>query len=134
MGMRRLIVFLLLIAVLSLPSTSWSRTLKVLTLHAPPLAFEKDGQIVGITADLVREGLERMGHEAIISIVPWKRAIYMTQWGEADAILQASGIMNETDGSTILKHRSFPSKPFLSNARTTMSESIQTNSTILNRF
>lgn len=71
------------------PANALADTLKVVTLHSPPLAFEQDGHIVGITADLVREGLRRMGHEADIMIVPWVRGIAMVREGHAHAIFQA---------------------------------------------
>ncbi len=64
-------------------------TLRVVTLYAPPMAFEERGEVVGLAADLVRKGLTRMGHNVEISIVPWTRAIFMTRHGDADAIFYA---------------------------------------------
>ncbi len=63
--------------------------LSIVTMLAPPLAYEQDGKVVGAMTDVVREGLRRMGLEADITITPWRRALHMTQEGEADAIFQA---------------------------------------------
>lgn len=79
-----------LISLISLTlSTAHAEAIRVVTLHSPPIAFEKDGEVVGIATDLVREGLRRMGHETVITITPWKRAIFMTRYGQADAIFYA---------------------------------------------
>lgn len=69
--------------------TVHAETLSVVTLYSPPLAYEQNGKVIGLAADMVREGLKRMGYEADISIVPWKRAVFMTRFGEADAIFYA---------------------------------------------
>ncbi len=66
-----------------------SADLRVVTLFSPPYAFEYAGEVVGIAADSVREGLRRAGFEAEISMVPWKRALHMVQMGDADAIFNA---------------------------------------------
>jgi len=66
-----------------------AESLRVVTLYSPPLAYEDKGKVTGFAAELVREGLKRMGYEADISILPWKRAVFMTRFGEADAIFYA---------------------------------------------
>ncbi|QJB56145.1 transporter substrate-binding domain-containing protein [Pseudodesulfovibrio sp. zrk46] len=60
--------------------------MRIVTLHSPPIAFEQGGKITGFGVDLVREGLRRMGHTATVNIIPWKRAVHMTRFGDADAI------------------------------------------------
>lgn len=61
-------------------------TLRIVTLFSPPIAYEREKNVHGLGADLVREGLARIGHEAAITIMPWKRAVFMARFGEADAI------------------------------------------------
>lgn len=82
--MRHLLAMLLVVFWLAGPALA--DTLRVVTLYSPPIAFDLDGQPAGMGVDLVREGLARIGHQATISIVPWKRAIHMARYGEADAI------------------------------------------------
>lgn len=76
----------LLLFILLPAATAYGQTLRVVTLYSPPIAYETGKEVTGIGVDLVREGLARMGHEAEISIMPWKRAVFMARFGEADAI------------------------------------------------
>lgn len=87
--MKKCLVSLTLILSLGLFGVAWAETLQVVTLYSPPLAYEHKGEVTGIAVDLVREGLRRMGLDANIVIMPWKRAVFMTRFGEADAIFYA---------------------------------------------
>lgn len=91
--MKYHVVWLLLLAcLLGAPLSGQdarAETLRIVTLYSPPLAFERDGRVTGFAAEVVREGLRRMGHTADISIMPWKRAVFMTRFGEVDAIFYA---------------------------------------------
>lgn len=71
-------------------SFAMAQNLSIVTMLAPPLAYEENGKVEGAMADVVREGLRRMELDAKITIMPWKRALHMTQEGEADALFQAS--------------------------------------------
>lgn len=64
-------------------------SLHIVTLYSPPLAYERNGRVTGFATDVVREGLRRMGHTAHIEITPWTRAVFMTRFGEADALFYA---------------------------------------------
>lgn len=77
------------LACLCLGTSVWAQPLNIVTLNSAPLAYEQNGEVVGLAADLVREGLKRMGHEANILIVPWKRALHMVRYGQADALFPA---------------------------------------------
>lgn len=77
------------ILILACAVSAHAQKLRVVTLYYPPLAFEQRGEVEGYAAAIVREGLRRIGHEADISITPWKRALFMTRFGEADAIFYA---------------------------------------------
>ena len=64
-------------------------SLKIVTASSPPMNYLENGEVVGFATRLVREGLSRMGYAADIEILPWKRAVFMTQEGMADAIYYA---------------------------------------------
>lgn len=85
--MRKVLLVLLLLSALCTPVAA--ETLDVVTLYSPPLAYEDGGKPVGILVDIVSEGLRRMGHTAKVTIMPWKRAVFMTRFGEADALFYA---------------------------------------------
>lgn len=87
--MKKLHFILSIVIVLFCALPAMAMTLKVVTLYSPPLSYEERGNVVGFAAELVREGVRRIGHEADITIMPWKRALFMTRFGEADAIFYA---------------------------------------------
>lgn len=92
--MKKSMLCFVVVACLCFAASAKAESLRVVTLYSPPLAFERDQQVVGMAVDLVREGLRRMGYEPEIVIMPWKRALLMTRFGEADAIFYA--VRNET--------------------------------------
>jgi polar amino acid transport system substrate-binding protein len=63
--------------------------LVLVTLVSPPLEYEADGQAAGMNVEVVREALRRMGREASIRFVPWKRALEMVRTGSAQGIIDA---------------------------------------------
>lgn len=80
---------LLLGTLLIFASAGHADPLRVVTLHGPPYGYQSEGRVVGIAADIVREGLARVGYEVEITIVPWKRGLHMVREGKADAIFKA---------------------------------------------
>jgi len=54
-----------------------------------PISFEENGEIVGISPDVIREAFKRMGYKVRLQLVPWKRAQEMAKTGEADGIFSA---------------------------------------------
>ncbi|MGD8430342.1 MAG: transporter substrate-binding domain-containing protein [Ectothiorhodospiraceae bacterium] len=53
--------------------------LTVLTENLPPLNFLADGELRGVSVDIVRELLRRLGRDDEISVVPWVRGYRRTQ-------------------------------------------------------
>ena len=88
-GMRKTILLFIVAFILACSLPAMAQSLRVVTLSSPPLAYEQDGHVTGFASELVREGLRRIGYEAEISIVPWKRAVFMARFGEADAVFYA---------------------------------------------
>jgi len=75
---------------LLLPLAAHARTFSLVTLDSPPLEYPDDeGQPRGLNVEIALEALRRMGHEARVEFVPWKRALEMVRSGKADAILDA---------------------------------------------
>lgn len=83
--------WLLLILILVLfPSTARAEDfIRVVSLEAPPMVMEEDGQVSGMAAELALEGLERAGYEVELTLTPWVRAVYMAKHGLADALFYA---------------------------------------------
>lgn len=83
----------LIILVILLFATCGSSIAKVFTFVGTtfPLILEKDrnNQINGLGADISREIIKKMGHELVIKIYPWKRALLMVKNGEADGLIGA---------------------------------------------
>ncbi|WP_147819265.1 substrate-binding periplasmic protein [Salidesulfovibrio onnuriiensis] len=87
--MTRIFCAMLLVAILCLPASAGERTLKVVSFESPPYAFTDRDKIKGMLCDVVREGLSRMGLKVRFELVPWKRAVQMVRFGQADAIFYA---------------------------------------------
>lgn len=73
---------------LSIPANA--EPLRLVTFDNPPYAFEENGKVKGSIADVLQEAFQRMNKEISISIVPWKRALQMVRYGEADAVFRAA--------------------------------------------
>lgn len=63
--------------------------LEVVTLEAPPLVYTLGNSVHGALVDVVRHGLDRMGYDFEIRVVPWKRAVNDVRTGDSDAIFYA---------------------------------------------
>ncbi len=83
-------VFLAFLMLLFFSSMVYSKSLTLVTLESPPAEYIEDGRPVGINVEIVTEGLKRMGYEANIQFVPWKRALNMVKKGTADGIIDAA--------------------------------------------
>ena len=51
--------------------------LTILTENLPPLNYEKDGELVGPSVEIVREIQSRVGSRDKIQVYPWARAYKM---------------------------------------------------------
>jgi len=68
---------------------AFADTLSVVTLHYPPYCYEENGEVVGFSADLLKEVFRRMDIPMQIKVLPWKRALKMVKDGRADAVFLA---------------------------------------------
>lgn len=85
--MRRLFTALLLLVLLAVPAKA--RTLRIVSLEAPPLVYSIGRNTYGALVDVVVQGLARMGHDVEIQLMPWSRALASVRYGDADAIFYA---------------------------------------------
>lgn len=65
------------------------KVLMLATDNYIPYSFEENEEVRGIGVELVREGLRRLGYTAELSVLPWTRALQMTQDGDVDGIFCA---------------------------------------------
>jgi polar amino acid transport system substrate-binding protein len=63
--------------------------LKLYTEDSPPSAYARGGRLTGLSVDLVREILQRIGHPDTISLVPWARGYHLAL-SEANTALFAT--------------------------------------------
>ncbi len=69
--MRNVILVIVLLLV-ALPLSSWAG-LSIYTEESPPSSFMKDGEMTGISAEIVKEIQKRVGNDDAIQMVPWAR-------------------------------------------------------------
>lgn len=82
-----LLVFFSALAVWTAPARA--ETLRLVTLESPPLEYSREGRVMGINVEIVREALRRTGRAATVELVPWRRALEMVRGGQADGIIDA---------------------------------------------
>lgn len=58
----------------------------LVTEDYPPYGFVEDGKLTGIAVDLVEVLFERIDQPIEVTLLPWTRALKMTELGEADGI------------------------------------------------
>lgn len=71
------ILLLLLISILNLPLRG--QRFDIYTENWPPYNYIENDQVVGISVDIVREILKKVGHPDTIQLVPWARAYHEIQ-------------------------------------------------------
>ncbi len=86
---NKLCLFLLLFST-SAYSAVAGESLLLVTLQSPPAEYIEKGEATGRNVDIVCEALSRMGYEVEINLVPWKRALVMVEYGEADGIIDVA--------------------------------------------
>lgn len=84
--MRRLCV---LLCALGLVSASQAAALRLLTGNYPPYEYLEDGQVKGLSVELLEEAFRRCHRDITIEILPWARALAEAQAGRADAVFSA---------------------------------------------
>ncbi|BBD07915.1 substrate-binding periplasmic protein [Desulfovibrio ferrophilus] len=83
-------IVLILVFLFQIPEILHAKTLRLVTLNSPPLEYpDAQGQPTGLNMEIALEALRRLGHDAVVDFVPWKRALEMVRSGSADAIVDA---------------------------------------------
>lgn len=78
------------IFVLLLCSTIYAKSLTLVTLESPPSEYSENNIAKGSNVDIVKEALKRIGYDVNIQFVPWKRALFMVEKGQADGVIDAA--------------------------------------------
>lgn len=81
--MRKL---LLTLAFVLMPVLASAADVTLVYEDYPPYEFTKDGALVGIDVDIIREAAKRAGVNPVFNEVPWKRAMEEVRTGKVDAI------------------------------------------------
>ena len=86
---RRMIAGALLLCMLSVGRAAEDDVFQILTLeNYPPYAYrDSDSVIKGVSVELTRALFSRLGKRFSIKALPWARALFMMENGEADAIV-----------------------------------------------
>ncbi|GBC62429.1 amino acid ABC transporter substrate-binding pro tein [Desulfonema ishimotonii] len=79
--MKKIVLMGLLLMTLSY-SPALCESLRIVTDYYPPFSYEKNGEIKGISSQIVKAVLKEAGMEATISQYPFKRAYTMTRRGK----------------------------------------------------
>jgi polar amino acid transport system substrate-binding protein len=91
--------------VLLCPSALAAEKLVFATTVWPPYQYEENGQLTGITADIVREAARRLNIELEIQVLPWKRALRDVKEGYANGMLSA---LHTEERSQFMYYTSLP--------------------------
>lgn len=86
--MYKLLNFLVLLSIL-MPVGAQAEKLLFVTLDNTPQAYFEGEQVTGFLTEIVNEAARRAGYQSQVKIVPWKRALGMTEKGLADAVFNA---------------------------------------------
>ena len=78
------------IILLSISSSLYAKNLLLVTLEAPPVEYLENNKATGVNVDIVTEALARLGYSVSIKFYPWKRALRMVKFGQADGIIDVS--------------------------------------------
>jgi len=81
----------LMTAIMALALTSVARadTVRLVTLEFPPYQYEANGGADGIVVRILTEAFTELDKDITIEVLPWKRALYSVETGDADAIFTA---------------------------------------------
>ncbi|MBH84864.1 MAG: hypothetical protein CL604_04900 [Alteromonadaceae bacterium] len=91
----------------SLGSAASAQTLRIVTEAWPPLIKVNDGVSGGLIWEMTSAVLAQMDVEVTLEFVPWRRALYLVERGQRDAVL-AAGRSPERDA--VMR---FPNEPLL---------------------
>ncbi len=105
--MKKTVATFIMAVLLSLPVSALAEKLLFVTSDQPPYVMSENGQPAGLDIDVIRELCRRLGVEAEIQVLPWKRALYHTEKGDADAIFAPRHTEERA------KFLYYPSEPFI---------------------
>jgi polar amino acid transport system substrate-binding protein len=86
MIMKKMFATVILAALLFLPGIALAEKVLFVSTDWPPYVMSENGKPSGIDTEIVLELCKRLGIEADIQVLPWKRALKNVEKGEADAI------------------------------------------------
>lgn len=84
--MKKSFAVLLTLIFLCSANSAFAEKVVFVTSDQPPYVMSEKGQPSGLDIDIVRELCSRLGIEAEIRVLPWKRALKSVEKGEGDAI------------------------------------------------
>lgn len=87
-------ILLVLTLVFALPASPYAgETLPVLRLasvdNIPPYVYREDGELTGLSVDIMQELARRGGFEVSIEVYPWARVLLLTEQGKVDGAFSA---------------------------------------------
>lgn len=60
--------------------------IRLVTGNYPPYEYEEAGEVKGLVVEVLKEAFARNNQPVEFKVVPWARALWMAQHGEADAV------------------------------------------------
>ena len=60
--------------------------IRLVTGNYPPYEYEEAGEVKGLVVEVLKEAFARSNLSVEFKVVPWARALWMAQYGEADAV------------------------------------------------
>lgn len=60
--------------------------IRLVTGNYPPYEYEEAGEVKGLVVEVLKEAFARSHQPVEFKVVPWARALWMAQHGEADAV------------------------------------------------
>lgn len=60
--------------------------IRLVTGNYPPYEYEEAGEVKGLVVEILKEAFARNNQAVEFKVVPWARALWMAQHGEADAV------------------------------------------------
>ncbi len=90
-------VWIALVAVLCAGPVSAQTPIRFLSEDLPPLNYERDGELRGLSVDIVRAAMADLGHPDTIEMLPWSRALQLAQ-SEAGTALFSTTRTPEREG------------------------------------
>ncbi|MGP4845243.1 substrate-binding periplasmic protein [Marinobacter sp. 1Y8] len=105
--LTRLYIGACIIALCSMGAVASAQSLRIVTEAWPPLIKINDGVSGGLIWDMTYAVLAQMDVDATLEFVPWRRALYLVERQERDAVLAAG---RSPEREAVMR---FPTEPLL---------------------